>query len=396
MYSTVLGVSKGLGRVWCVSVNLCAGVDKLSCFSLGSPVSSGPAPHGAVVLAPTKSDVLLSASLQCCNDDECASSEPMQNHMQEETHVQPQSSRLMAGQAAMFQAMQQLGAQLQQLQASSHQRSLHQDGCFASSSMRQVAATQQSELVRHTVQAALPAAGYQALLSQGAALPATEPAPARSKAGKRKRKAAAAAEQKTRKLQSAASRIAAAAVTGADPMLSPASKTLVAKQQQHDAALAAKLAPRPALGHDAPPPGTSAHPAADPHQLEPSASEAMPLPDEQVAVHRSPVTGCDQQSPTPPRPGAAAATPLPTTSAPLTAAASGAHEQPGATAALALPAAMLHMSRALHPAGQQAASVAATDGSLTSPGVQRPSLPAPILHQVLATSGTGGRGSIPT
>ena len=273
--------------------------------------------------------------------------------MQEETHVQPQSSRLMAGQAAMFQAMQQLGAQLQQLQASSHQRSLHQDGCFASLgfSMRQVAATQQSELVRHTVQAALPTAGYQALLSHGAAMPATEPAPARSKAGKRKRKAAAAAEQKTRKLQSAASRIAAAAVTGADPMLSPASKTLVAKQQQHDAALAAKLAPRPALGHDAPPHGTSAHPAANPHQLEPSASEAMPLPDEQVADHRSPVTGCDQQSPTPPR--------------------------PGATAALALPAAMLHMSRALHPAGQQAASVAATDGSLTAPGVQRPSLPAP-------------------
>ena len=69
-------------------------------------------------------------------------------------------------------------------------------------------------------------------------------------------------------------------------MLSPASKTLVAKQQQHDAALAAKLAARPAPDHDAPLPGTSAHPAAYPHQLEPSASEAMPPPNEQMADHR--------------------------------------------------------------------------------------------------------------
>ena len=296
--------------------------------------------------------------------------------------MQAEFGQLMAGQAAMLQAMQQLGAQLQQLQASSHQRSLHQDGCFASLgfSMRQAAAAQQSEFVRHTVAAALPAAGYQAcsFSSQGAAMPATEPAPARSKAGERKRKAAAAAEQKTRKLQNAASRIAAAAVTGADPMLSPASKALVAKQQQHDAALAAKQAPRPALGHDAPPPDTSAPPAAHPHQLEPSASKATPPPNEQMAGHRSPITGCDQQPPTPLlRPGAAAAAPLPTTSAHLTAAASGAQEQPGATAALALPAAMPHMSTALRPAGQQAASVAATDGSLTAPGVQRPSQPVP-------------------
>ena len=207
-------------------------------------------------------------------------------------------------------------------------------------------------------------------------MPATEPAPAHSKAGKRKRKAAAAAEQKTRKLQNAASRIAAAAVTEADPMLFPASKTLVAKQQQHDAALAAKLAPRPALGHDAPPPAPA-------HTLLPIPTSWSPQPQRPCPCQMSrwQITGHRSQAVTssPPAPRGLVLQQLPPCQrrlAPLRAAASGAQEQPVATAALALPAAMLHMSRALHPAGQQAASAAATDGSLTAPGVQRPSLPA--------------------
>ena len=69
-------------------MNLCAGMCKLSYFSLGSSVSSSSAQHGAVSLAPTNSaifsplhgqtqaDVLLSASLRCCYDDGSTPTEP--------------------------------------------------------------------------------------------------------------------------------------------------------------------------------------------------------------------------------------------------------------------------------------------------------------------------------
>ena len=201
-------------------------------------------------------------------------------------------SQLMAGQAVLFQMVQQLSQeasqskqQMQQLQLSSLQHSLHQDGCFANLgfSIRQIAASHQAELVRHTVQNAVPPGLQAAALPSEPlpGLPGQEPVPPRSRAAKRQRTAVAVAEGKVHKLQRAECTIRAAAVTGADPVLSPASKNLVAAQQQHQTAIAAAQAATLCPPAAAMLPGAiacpTAFPSADPVSPQRLAASASPL-----------------------------------------------------------------------------------------------------------------------
>ena len=211
------------------------------------------------------------------------------------------------------------------LQGSTHTQNMELQGCMASLgfSVRQIAAVQQAELVRRTAESLMPpglqpssvAAPAAAALSLG-----TAAAPPASKARKRARRAEERAAAGVLKKQRADAAMAQAAVYGHVAVLSPATKNLLAAQQQQTDGLAASAAAAGLVPHSGAstclfpsavthqPPAlaelhaAAAHPSISPPAAPQGASEADASPREpqlQCPVQLAPSPPA-QQPPSPP------------------------------------------------------------------------------------------------